>query len=169
MSRRKDKLFKEILKIEIQWDGPFKPKTVIEKNNDSGRRPYYEGRDYGLYQIYGNHILCGTDTLLYIGEATDQTFSVRFSQHQKEWLEREKGAQIYLGRIYDPKRHYRKDKWNSWREDVKIAERILIYKYSPHYNNVGISDFPKLSNSAQLIHSGKRHRLKKKDNAPEDF
>ncbi len=43
------------------------------------------GEDYGLYQIYGKHILCGKDTLLYIGEATEQTFSTRFKQHQ-HWL-----------------------------------------------------------------------------------
>jgi len=169
MDRKQLKITKRALNIKIQWLGPFNLKAVIERMDDAGKRPCFEGRDYGLYQIYGNHILCGTDTMLYIGEATDQTFSARFSQHQKEWLRREKNTQIYLGRIYDPKRHHKKDKWDSWREDVKIAERILIYKYSPHYNNIGISDFPKLSNPVCLIHVGKRHKLNKEDNAPKDF
>ena len=50
--------------IKIEWDGPFSLKEVVEKMDDAGQPPDYEGKDYGLYQIYGKHILCGKNTLL---------------------------------------------------------------------------------------------------------
>jgi len=55
--------------------------------------------------------------------------------------------------------------------DVDKAESILIYKYSPNYNNTGIGDKPSLSpfKNISLIHKGKRHRLEIKDNAPRDY
>ena len=73
--------------IEITWDGPYCWKEVIDKMNNAGEKLAYEGNDYGLYQIYGTHILSRKDTLLYVGKATQQTFSARFQQH-KEWLEK---------------------------------------------------------------------------------
>lgn len=155
--------------LKINWQGPFRLGTVINKMKDAGEKPYYEGNDYGLYQIYGNHILCLAGTLLYIGEAIDQVFSVRFKQHDNDWLGKEKGIRIYLGRIYNPEKHSRKDKWDTWKRDVNMAERIMIYKYSPNYNNVGITEPPKLSYPVRLIHYGKRHKLKKEDNVPADF
>jgi len=65
--------------IRIEWSGSFSLESVIEKMNNAGSLPDYEGEDYGLYQIYGKHILCGPDTLLYIGEATEQNNNVGIS------------------------------------------------------------------------------------------
>jgi len=132
--------------------------------NNAGSPTYCEGDDYGLYQIYGKHILCGPDTLLYIGEATEQTFFDRFKQHRSEWLDGEQDIQIYLGRIYDPEKHSKIDNWGSWKAEVEIAERILIYKYSPHYNSVGIGELPEPPKDIRLIHNGERHRLEQEDN-----
>ena len=162
---------KHLHEIKIEWEGPFSAKEVIEGMDDEGNPPDYDGEDYGLYQIYGKHILCGSDTLLYIGKATKQTFSRRFNDHKKWWLDDEEDIQVYLGRIYNPKRHSEKDNWKSWETDVSLSENILIYKYSPNYNNTGIGDKPSLSpfRKAMLIHKGKRHKLEKEDNAPEDY
>jgi hypothetical protein len=53
---------------------------------------------------YGRHILRGRDALLYVGEATQQTFAARFQQHQS-WLPHEGPVRVYVGRMYVPRRH----------------------------------------------------------------
>lgn len=159
-----------VYQIEIKWEGPFSLGEVIEKNDGGNPDNGYEGNDYGLYQIYGQHILSGPDTLLYIGKATRQTFSYRFRQH-KEWIDKEKEIEIYLGRVYDPKKHSKADNWRTWEDDVEDVEKILIYKYTPNYNSSEIGDEPKLQQHKQikLIHRGNRHNLKEIDQAPEDY
>ncbi|MCH8290862.1 hypothetical protein IH992_07175 [Candidatus Poribacteria bacterium] len=159
------------LEIPIEWSGAFSLEEVIAEMTDEGDPPDYSGEDYGLYQIYGQHILCGADTLLYIGKATNQTFSLRFQQHGREWLHDEADVQIYLGRVYDPKRHSKSDDWDSWKWDVELAEKILIHKYSPHYNSTSISNPPVLEpfKNIRLIHTSNRHQLEKEDNAPKDW
>ena len=159
--------------IKIQWEGPFSLNEVIQKMIDSGEDPDWDGKDYGLYQIYGRHILHDKNTLLYIGMATEQIFSQRFIEH-RTWLvqdQDEDDIRIYLGRIYDPKKHTKKNNWKSWRKDVRLAEKILIYKYSPNYNSEGLTTEPDLSpyDSIRLVHLGEKNRLETEDIAPEDF
>lgn len=150
--------------IKIDWKGPYGCQEVIDRMKDGGsKRNHWSGNDYGLYQIYGKHILGSKRTLLYIGQAADQTFSARFKQHKKEWIYGERGLKIYLGRIQDGS--------SKWRKDVDIAEQILIYKYTPNYNSSLKQDYPKLPESTcvRLQHFGKRARLKQIDRAPEDY
>lgn len=156
--------------ITIEWDGPFGVNDVINKMNRAGAPPIWDGEDYGLYQIYGEHTLCKKNTLLYIGITTVRTFSQRFMEH-KSWLEqdqKEEDVEIYLGRVYDPKKHLTDE---IWEEDIKIAEKILIYIYSPNYNSRELSSPPDLSpyESIRLVHAGKRGKLEPMDNAPQDF
>jgi hypothetical protein len=162
----------ERYEIKIEWDGPFSVEEVIDKMIDGGEKPDWDGNDYGLYQIYGRHILCGKNTLLYIGMTTEQTFSQRFKEH-KVWLDEDQDNEdikIYIGKIYDPKKHSKKDSWRLWKRDVQIAEKVLIYKYSPNYNGREISSKPKLHfNSVRLVHVGERNRLEEEDNIPRDF
>lgn len=162
----------EVLKLPILWEGPFRPKTVMDRFTHAGARPDYSGNDYGLYQIYGRHILAGPDALLYIGKAAEQTFSTRFKQHQP-WLSKEyPGIRIYLGRLNFPERHAApEDHWKTWAADVRLAESILIYKYSPHYNSMAISEPPDLSgfDQVEIHHHGKRNCLKAKDVVPRDW
>lgn len=160
--------------IRIEWEGPLKLQAVIDKKNDTGAHPDWDGNDYGLYQIYGRHILYKENTLLYIGMTTEQTFSQRFTEHGREWLtndQDEKDINIYLGRIYDPKKHSKKDNWLSWKKDVEMAEKILIYKYSPNYNSECLTNEPDLftQENVRLIHKGDRNRLHKEDIVPRDF
>jgi len=71
--------------IEAEWKGPYSVAAIIKKINDGGSLENgFSGNDYGVYQIYGNHILCGKNMLLYIGKVTNQTFSERFKQHQNQ-------------------------------------------------------------------------------------
>lgn len=160
----------ETLQLEVLWSGPFTIETVISEFNDGGAPPEYGGQDYGLYQIYGRHILCGSDTLLYIGRATGQTFCRRFRQHE-HWLRNEDEIAIYLGRVYDSHRHSGGDLWEQWDTDVRLAECLLIYKYSPNYNSVAISDPPQLGRyrCVDLVHRGERHKLAVRDSAPTDW
>jgi hypothetical protein len=138
--------------------------------NDGGVVPEYEGEDYGVYQIYGRHILGDRDALLYIGEATDQTFSARLRQHQS-WLAHEYPVRVYVGRIYDPRRHSRRDQWDTWKADVLLAERVLIYTYSPHYNASSITERPFLhcNRKVRVINEGDRHRLRRSNTVPDDW
>ena len=156
--------------LTFTWEGPFKPTEIISRLTDAGTAPDYDGNDYGLYQMYGRHIIAGRDALLYIGEATQQTFSARFRQHQS-WLVHEWPVRVYVGRIYLPRRHTAKDHWAGWRVDVLMAERLMIYKYSPHYNSVHIAERPLLVALQRfvLVHQGKQHRLQSRDVAPDDW
>ena len=165
-----DELNDVAMTLAVSWAGPFQLEEILKRFNDGGTPPLYDGPDYGLYQIYGKHILGGPDTLLYVGRAIQQTFSSRFSTH-RSWLVGEEGIIIYLGRIYDRARHTPENDWAVWIRDVQIAECLLIYKYSPNYNSVSISELPSLSPYRQVIleHSGKRHRLHPKDVAPDDW
>ena len=164
----------EEYEIRVKWEGPLKLRAVIEKKNDAGKYPDWDGNDYGLYQIYGRHVLYGTNTLLYVGLATEQTFSQRLFEHSREWLESDQydgDREIYLGRIYEPRRHSKKENWLSWKQDVQLAEKILIYKYFPNYNSEGLTTEPDLSphKNVRLIHMGERNRLKPEDEVPRDF
>ena len=156
--------------INIKWEGPFNLDKVIREKNDWGKNPEYAGNDYGLYQIYGRHILCGKNTLLYLGKATDQTFAQRFKQHKKDWIGNEK-VKIYLGRTETNKMYSKSDNWKRWKRDLGMAEQIIIYKYTPNYNSSCIGDYPKLSpyGKVRLIHIGSKGMLREKDNAPGDY
>ena len=113
--------------LTIEWVGPFSLDYVIDELNGKD--------DYGLYQIYGTHIVYGASSLLYIGKAEGLTFSQRFSQHRSEWLSEEEGVSIRIGRIasadyaYDPP---------DWRKVLRDAEALTIYWHSPAYNSSNI-------------------------------
>jgi hypothetical protein len=159
-----------VLRLDVLWSGPFTIDEVVTAFDDEGSPPLYDGEDYGLYQIYGTHILAGPDTLLYVGQATNQTFARRFRQH-REWLIHEEGTSIHLGRVYNPSRHMAVDGWRTWLVDVRLAECILIYKYSPNYNSVSISDAPMLGSwsAVELTNKGQRRKLHARDLVPHDW
>jgi hypothetical protein len=165
--------------ITIEWEGPFTLNHVLNKCVDGGKPGHWHGNeDYGLYQIYGRHILddpklndpkdpAYNPSLLYIGEATEQTFTRRIGNHKKSWLKHEwKPISIHLGKF---KETDCTDK--EWKADVLLAERILIYTYSPHYNSSSISVRPKLAGHKEVVifHKGNLGRLRKKDVVPKDW
>ena len=160
------------LSLNVEWCGPFSLAEVLLEFNRGGSPPEYDGEDYGLYQIYGKHILAGDEALLYIGKAIRQTFAQRFTAH-KAWIEKEEGIAIYLGTAHDKDRHFpgRNNEWSIWEADLGLAERVLIYKYSPNYNGASISDPPSLNPYSEVVlnHSGARHKLHHQDRAPEDW
>lgn len=60
--------------IQIDWQGPFTLNDLVLLTDDS--------HDYGIYQIYGKHLVYGKDVLLYIGKADQQTIGKRVSQEK---------------------------------------------------------------------------------------
>ena len=159
--------------IEIDWEGSLNIEEVIRSKNSAGSEPAWLGSDYGVYQIYGHHILCRDDTLLYIGQAAKETFSERFRAHKVDLLKDEDldKIKIYLGRLENSPEYVSRDKWRIWYRDVDIAESILIYKYTPHYNSARLNQYPNLHQYTEikLVHKGGRGRLEPEDIAPSDY
>lgn len=153
--------------IIVEWEGHLTLEETLKRNDGGKPQNSWDGRDYGIYQIYGPHILAGKNALLYIGQATDQTFSQRLRQHKKDLLLDEplKDLAIYLGRLKNKEHYIEKDNWATWYRDVIIAESILIYKYSPHYNSFGLTDYPKIHPYTKVIlkHEYDRGRLEVQD------
>ncbi len=153
--------------IILEWEGPLTLGEALNRNDGGKCENGWAGEDCGIYQIYGPHILAGKKALLYIGQTADQTFGQRLRQHKKDLLLDEplKELAIYLGRLKDREHYTEKDNWTIWYRDVTIAESILIYKYSPHYNSSGLTDYPKIRPYTNVIlkHEYDRGRLKAQD------
>ncbi|MBF0565030.1 MAG: hypothetical protein HQK89_07300 [Nitrospirae bacterium] len=148
--------------IEVKWAGPFTVTEIILGKKD-------RTDDYGLFQVYGEHILSGRDTLLYIGIAINETFSANIGEI-KDWLYEVGDISIYLGDTYNSNKHTVERDYFTWRRDTNIANNILIYKYTPNYNTIEEEE-PILHpfDEVHLIHKGKKHRLREIDSAPNDF
>jgi hypothetical protein len=97
--------------------------------------------DCGIYQIYGNHPIYGSNSLLYIGIATDQSFSKRISAHKKDWLKDPDlgSVTIFLGDVYKQRGKVYKESEDFSNEDWEIitkqCEQLLIYALGPVYNS----------------------------------
>ena len=119
--------------VRVEWEGPFSIEEVLRLNDQND--------DYGLYQIYGHHIIFGTNSLLYIGKAEALTFSQRFNQHRLEWLLEEEGVSIRVGRIASADYAYDPPDWSDWRKVLRDTEALTIYWHSPPYNSMNISEY----------------------------
>lgn len=127
-------LNKEINLIEIVWKGPFR----FDDLNDLEKCTELDC--IGLYQIYGNHPVNGTNQLLYIGLAEQQYLRSRLIQHHNDWINYEDSERfVYVGTLHDP---------NEESRNIKIAEELLIYYCAPPYNSNMISDLKMLNTKA---------------------
>jgi len=121
-------------RVKVVWNKLIDVASAISLND--------EVEDYGIYQIYGNHIVFGAGSLLYIGMTSKQTFGQRIRQHDAEWLKEENEVYVRVGRISEE--DYEQDpdkKWADWTSLVKDIEALLIYWHSPPYNARHISDY----------------------------
>ena len=105
--------------INIKWEGPLTLNDAKKKTGDS---------DYGVYQCYGDHPVYGSDVLLYIGRALEQTFGKTLERDQfiGKW---KKSIQIYLGRI-EPK----PTSDEAWNDMIARAKNLLLHACIPTYN-----------------------------------
>lgn len=138
--------------IHIQWRGPY---TVDEATAFTD-----EDIDYGLYQIYGAHIVYGADVLLYICKAEQQTFGVRIRQHQQEWMRDEHDARrlaVYLGRLAG---ETPPDAVWSWSAQIAAAEALLIHVHTPAYNAEYVaSDLAEIAHDVRVFNWGRYRDL----------
>ena len=114
----------EVEIINIMWEGPLTLKAAYEKNDES--------RDYGVYQVYGDHPVYGLDVLFYIGETTG-TFGERLNNHEQDFENWEQKIEVCLGRISIP---ITEEKLKQ--EKLKQVEKLLILACWPALNCQGI-------------------------------
>ena len=131
---------KEIKTIEIIWEGPISKKEFESENKLNN-----EKIDYGIYQIYGMHPISGPDTLLYIGKADQDVFSVRLNDHFSRSDFDFAETKIYAGRISkeslgSPEFNEDKKLDDEWSCLIDKIEKILIYFCSPPYNTQCLSN-----------------------------
>lgn len=114
--------------IHIQWEGPVTLYNISQLNDSV--------QDYGVYQVYGHHPIYGPNSLLYIGQAKQQTFFQRLSQ--EPWELEERDFIFFVGRLADTKQPSN----DVWDKRIDLAERMLIYAHSPAYNSSGLQSTP---------------------------
>ena len=131
--------------VRIEWEGPYAFADVLALND--------EERDYGVYQIYGEHVVFGEGTLLYIGIARDQTFGRRLSQH--DWIEEDN--EIVVGRIAESDYKHDRPDWSDWHELLGDVEALEIFWHSPPYNSKYLRGYH--GRPLILINEGERVRL----------
>jgi hypothetical protein len=148
--------------IVVSWEGPYGYQDVIDNRLQDDK----ERQDYGLYQIYGPHLIYANknqrenqNVLLYIGLTIRCTFSGRISSHG---FCHDPQHEIYLGYFENPEYETDLAKWES---DVSDAERILINKYAPSYNSEWCGDLRKdqlVNPRAVIVNLGNRGDLHEK-------
>ncbi len=112
----------EELIIHIDWSGPHSLSEVAGFDGAT---------DFGIYQVYGAHHVYGSDALLYIGLAAQQSFAVRFSQHRWLPVNHDFGRlQIYVGRLFGGPT----PDDTTWAMHIKLAERLIICAHKPAEN-----------------------------------
>jgi len=131
------------INIKIEWDGPYNLSDIGYTENEE-KCQYKDSildtnKDYGIYQVYGNHPVYGHNVLLYIGKADQQTFSHRISQEGWEFNEDYKNIKIYVGRLFDEKQ----PTISEWSKLIDTAEKMLIFSHAPAKNSSNILNISK--------------------------
>ena len=138
----------------IVWEGPFSLDYVIDE--------LHREDDFGLYQIYGTHIILepdgGADHLLYIGMTGPRSaYSWRFEEHKRDWiwynLERGGEISIHIARLPSMSK-----------EIIELIEALEIYWHSPPYNEKHIYQVDKYATKdehppLQIVNEGERGKL----------
>jgi hypothetical protein len=71
-----EKVMAEFKIYHLYWKKYSWSEAVLKNFND-----FDTDRDFGIYQIYGDHPIYGDDTLLYIGKTEQETFAKRMRGH----------------------------------------------------------------------------------------
>ncbi|MDX2370715.1 MAG: hypothetical protein QNK36_20320 [Colwellia sp.] len=116
--------------IKINWEGPFTHEDII--NNDINHNYLAKGTDIGLYQVYGNHIIYGSNVLLYVGLTTD-SFKSRLKNREIITGNNDvENVKIYLGKIFSDKETISKTTEES---KIRKAEALIINVLKPACNS----------------------------------
>jgi hypothetical protein len=125
--------------------------------NDKVFTDFNTEKDYGIYQIYGDHPVYGENILLYIGKANQQNYSTRLSEH----------SDLFASHLYNLRRVHLSYfceiddiKKENWGEAIDMAEKILINAHMPVYNAQNIKGLLPVDTPDILICNwGERGRL----------
>ena len=132
--------------IHIDWEGPFLFDDLSDLKN--------EDIDYGVYQIYGGHPVYGSNVLIYIGKAVNQTFGVRIAQEGWEYNSDRENVEIYVGRLSGVETPETK----VWDLQISLAEELLIYAHKPAYNAQSIKSARKKDLDSVRVFNWVAHR-----------
>jgi hypothetical protein len=115
--------------IHVNWDGPH--------SYDEAKKLTDGFVDFGVYQIYGAHPVYGSDVLLYIGKAVQQTFGTRLSQESWNFHNQDSSrVAVYVGRLSG---YTETPDDEAWSEQISLVERLLIYAHWPAGNSSGLN------------------------------
>lgn len=134
-----------MIDIHLVWDGPFSYQEALALNSAS---------DYGLYQYYGDHAIYGSNTLLYLGQATKQTFGRRLAQHNWEvWASSD--IAIHVGRVWAVQTLDQRE----WERQIDLAERIILQSHCPSFNSSNLNTIGHTGEDTRVLNWGKRRLL----------
>ena len=124
--------------VRIEWEGPF-CLDEVKKLDD-------EYVAFGLYQIYGRHIIFGADSLLYIGK-TEDTFSKRVKGNYAgwklgtPWYQDDNEVSVRVGRLNNYQQGFNYQGKSDFSQLLKDVEDFQIFSHSPPYNGTSISSY----------------------------
>jgi hypothetical protein len=127
--------------------------------NDNVFTKFNSKNDYGIYQIYGDHPVYGENTLLYIGKARKQTYSVRLEQHN-DLIESHisKFRKLYLSYFCNTE----DINYKNWGDYIDFSEKLLINSHFPAYNSQdikGVIDKDFFKNEILILNWEERGKL----------
>lgn len=135
--------------IHVQWEGPFSYDEALKLKDKS---------DFGVYQIYGAHPVYGSEVLLYLGKAVQQTFGKRLSQEFWNYHNQDSArVAVYVGRLsgYDGTPDD-----DTWSNQISMVERLLIYSHWPAGNSSGLNvEFGEDLHDVHVLNWGKYRDL----------
>jgi hypothetical protein len=129
--------------FHLYWKKYLWSEAVLENFND-----FNTDRDFGIYQIYGDHPVYGDDTLLYIGKAAQQTFAKRLKGHYD--LDACQGGEftrIHFGYFCELDDVSQED----WEDAISIVEPILIKSQMPALNCKDVMGFLEVPDTNILV------------------
>jgi hypothetical protein len=133
--------------IHVIWDGPLNLDQARTASTDS---------DFGIYQIYGNYDISGSDALLYIDQAGRGIFAARIAHHYGDWCRWNPGTvTFYLGRIAG----FTSVTNENWGEMINKAEAVLVWKIGTPANSHDIRKRPYEEKPILIVNHRRRHRL----------
>ena len=125
----------EPIRIHLLWKGPHAFHEVLQMDGDA---------DFGIYQVYGPHPASGTECLLYIGQASDQTFATRFTNLDRQewnpdnapWGDNTALLRFYTGRVHPTQHEQDRGAVDDelWGTYINMAEKLLICAHAPNWN-----------------------------------
>jgi hypothetical protein len=136
---------RDVFDVHVIWKGPYRhDKLAYLRNEDS---------DYGVYQVYGSHPVYGSDVLIYIGKAVQQTFGVRIPQSGwDEYNGDPDNLKVYVGRLAGTEPTPADEEWSRL---IDLVEKLLIVAHWPGGNSANINaDFEKMDQDVRVMNWG---------------